>query len=156
MIVSSYPDAKPRIPARSQVIPSELVPERAGTVVFFGNQTRHGDWLLPRLFRVVSALGSVTIDLTRVRVGPGTSRIEVRAVFGNIEIIVPPELRVECDGSAVFGNFELDMKTQPSLSPDAPLISIGGTALMANVEVTVVDPNAPGWFEKLAARFKKQ
>jgi hypothetical protein len=155
MIVTSPQDVKPSIAPRSLVIPSELVPDRAGTVVFFGNQTRHGDWLLPRLFRVVSIIGSVRIDLTRARVGPGTSRIEVRAVFGNIEIIVPPELRVECDGTALFGNFELEMKAQPALSPDAPLISIGGTASMANVEVTVVDPNAPGWFEKLAAKFKK-
>jgi cell wall-active antibiotic response 4TMS protein YvqF len=152
--MTSHLTAKPVIPS-SVVIPSELVPDRAGTVSFLSNQTRHGDWLLPRLFRVVACVGSVTIDLTRARVGPGSSRIEVRAIFGNVEIIVPPELRVECDGSGILANFELHMKAQPALSPDAPLISIGGTAFMANVEVTVVDPNAPGWLEKLASRFRK-
>src|SRR5919204_6908156 len=64
---------------RAHLIPSDLVPERAGVVAFLGNQTRGGDWMLPRLFRAVAALGSVTIDLTRVRVGPGTSHIEVRS-----------------------------------------------------------------------------
>jgi hypothetical protein len=144
------------VPARSQVIPAEFVPERAGTVAFLGSQNRQGDWLLPRLFRVVSVLGNVEIDLTQARVGPGTSRIEIRAVFGNVEIIVPPELRVECDGSGVFANFEANTKAQSrlALSPDAPLISIGGTAFMANVEVKVVDPNAPDWLERLKARLK--
>jgi hypothetical protein len=131
------------------------VPERGGAVALLGNQTRHGEWLLPRLFRVVAALGNQTIDLTRARVGPGTSRIEIRAILGNVEITVPPELRVECDGSGLLGSFELDNKVQSALPSDAPLISIGGTAFLANVEINVVDPNAPGWFDKLAARFRK-
>ena len=144
-----------RAPARSLIIPSEFVPERAGTVCFFGNQSRKGDWLLPRLFRVVSFMGSVQIDLTRARVGAGTSRIEIRAVLGNVEIFVPPELRVECTGSAIFGNFETVTKVQPAFLPDAPLISIDGTSFMANIEVKVVDPNAPDWLERLTARLRK-
>lgn len=137
------------------VIPPEFVPDRAGTVGFLGSQTRTGDWLLPRLFRVVSCLGNVVIDLTRARVGPGTSRIEVRAFLGNVEIIVPPELRVECDGSAILANFEADTKAQPPLPPDAPLISVTGFAFFANVEVKVVDPDAPDWLDRLTSRLKK-
>ena len=68
---------------------------------------------------------------------------------------MPPELRVECDGTGILGNFEADTKAQPPLPPDAPLISVGGTCFMANVEVKVVDPNAPDWIERLAARLKK-
>ena len=156
-IVNSDSGARPaaKTSPRSLIIPPELVPERAGTVGFLGNQTRRGDWLLPRVLRVVSFLGSVEIDLTRARVGPGTSRIEVRALLGHVEIIVPPELRVECDGSAVLANFEADTKAQHALPPDAPLISIGGMSFLANVEVKVVDPNAPHWLDKLAARLKR-
>lgn len=136
----------------SHVIPAEHVPESAGTVTFFGNQERKGDWLLPRLFRAVAFMGSVTIDLTRARVGPGTSRIELRAVLGNIEIHVPPELRVESDVATIMGNFETTAKVESVTDPNAPLISIRGTAFMANIEVKVIDPNAPGWFERLAAK----
>lgn len=152
--MSSDSPAKSSTSAGALIIPAEFVPERAGTVSFLGNQTRQGDWLLPRLFRVVAFMGSVVIDLTRARVGPGTSRIEVRAIMGNVEIIVPPELRVVCDGSAILGNFEADTKAPPMLTRDAPLISIGGSAFMANIEVKVVDPNAPDWLERLAARLK--
>lgn len=153
--MSIHSDLKPRSPPTSVVIPSELVPGRAGTVSFVGSQVRKGDWMLPRELRVVCVLGNVLLDLTRARVGPGRSRIEVRVVFGNVEIIVPPELRVECDGSAILANFEADTKTQPTLSSDAPLISIGGTALAGNVEVKIVDPNAPSWIDRLTARFTR-
>jgi predicted membrane protein len=142
-------------PAQLPTVPPELVPERAGTVGFFGSQSRKGDWLLPRLFRAVSVLGNVELDLTRARVGPGTSRIEVMAVFGNVEVTVPPGFRVECDVSGMFNNSEVDARNQGPLSPDAPTISIGGTAFFANVEVKVVDPNAPGWIERLTARLSR-
>jgi hypothetical protein len=152
--VNRESDASRLTPPRSLIIPPELVPDQAGTVSFLGSQTRQGDWLLPRLFRVVSAVGNVKIDLTRARVGAGTSRIEVRAVFGNVEIIVPPHLRVECDGTGILSNFELDTRAQLPLSPDAPLISIGGTAFLGNVEIKVVDPDAPDWLDRLTSRLK--
>ena len=142
----------PQRTSASHVIPAEHVPESAGTVSFFGNQERKGDWLLPRLFRAVAFMGSVTIDLTRARMGPGTSEIELRAVLGNIEIHVPPELRVESDVAAIMGNFETDTKVETVTDPSAPLIRIHGTAFMANVEVKVIDPNAPGWLQRLAAK----
>ena len=153
---ASPPDSIPAAPAtHANLIPAAYVPERAGVVSFFSNQVRQGDWMLPRLFRKVSVLGNVEIDLTHARVGPGTSRIEVRAVFANIEITVPPWMRVECDGSGIAANFEVDTKLQPAPEVDAPLISVGGVAMFGNVEVKVVDPNAPGWIDRIAARFRR-
>ncbi len=139
--------------ARSLVIPSEFVPDHAGTVGVLSSQVRRGDWIMPRELRVVAVMGNVEIDLTRARVGPGTSRIEVRCVFGNVEITVPPWLRVESDGTGFLGNFEVNTKGQALHDPDAPIISISGTAFLGNCEVKVVDPNAPDWMDRLAARF---
>ena len=155
--MTSPPHAIPAAPAPPSrhplVVPAEYVPEHAGTVSFFSSQERKGEWLLPRVFRVVSVLGNVEIDLTRARVAAGTSRIEIRALFGNVEVTIPPGMRVECDGSGIAANFEVDAQVQPPPGSDAPLISIGGTALFANVEIKVVDPDKPGWMERIAARF---
>jgi len=134
------------------IIPVELVPERAGVVGFLGSQQRAGDWLLPRQLRAVAALGNVVLDLTRARVGPGTSHIDVRAIFGNIEIIVPPTVRIECRGGAFMGNFEQKSKVVSAPTYDAPTIIIDGVAFLGNVEVKVVDPNAPGFVDRLLAR----
>jgi hypothetical protein len=130
----------------------ELVPERAGVVGFLGSQQRAGDWLLPRELRAVAAMGNVVIDLTRARVGPGTSHVEVRSIFGNVEIIVPPHIRVDCKVSAVLGSVECKSKAPVVLAPDAPTIVVDGIAFLGNVEVRIVDPNAPGFVDRLLAR----
>jgi hypothetical protein len=138
--------------SRAFIIPSEMVPPTAGVVGFLGSQSRGGDWLLPRLFRAVCALGNVKIDLTRARVGAGTSVIDARSFLGNIEILVPPHLRVECRGSGVLGNFEHSGSSVAVPPADAPLIIIDGTAFFGNVEVKVVDPDAPGFVGRLMAK----
>jgi hypothetical protein len=45
----------------------------------------------------------------------------------------------------------------PSPQPEQPRLQrrFGGTSFLANIEVKVVDPNAPDWLERLAARLKK-
>ncbi|MGH7678529.1 MAG: LiaF domain-containing protein [Gemmatimonadaceae bacterium] len=154
--VNPDPKLSSKTPPRSSVIPSEFVPEKAGTVAFFSSQNRQGEWLLPRLFRVVSVIGNVEIDLTRARVGSGVSRIEVLAIFGNVEIKVPPEMRVECDGAGIAANFESDTRAQQLLSPDAPVISVGGTAYFANVEIKVIDPNEPTFLERITSSFRRE
>jgi hypothetical protein len=134
------------------IVPVELIPERAGVVGFFGGQQRAGDWLMPRQLRVVAAIGNVMLDLTRARVGPGTSHMDVRAIFGSIEIIVPPNVRIECRGGAFMGNFEQKSKVPSTPTFDAPTIVVDGVAFMGNVRIRVVDPNAPGFVDRLLSR----
>jgi hypothetical protein len=138
---------------RPTVVAPELVPERRGSVSFLSNVTRSGDWELPRLFRAAAFLGNIELDLTRARVGPGTSHIEIASFFGNVTVIVPPELRIECEVDPFGGSCEVKRSTQGTTSPDAPLVRITGTVVLASVEVKVVDPNAPGWVDRLRARW---
>ena len=135
------------------IVAADQVPDRRGTVSFLSNVIRNGDWTLPRLFRAVAVLGNLELDLTRARIGAGTSEIELKSILGNISIVVPHDLRVECEGEALAGNFDISREASSSMSPDAPLVRITGTALLGSVSITVIDPNAPGWFEKLRARF---
>jgi predicted membrane protein len=97
----------------------------------------------------VAVAGNVEIDLTRVHVGAGTSLIEVKAIMGAVTIVVPPWLRVQCDGNSIVGGFEITRKAESTTAPDAPLIRVTGTAFMGAVDVRVVDPNARGWLDRL-------
>jgi hypothetical protein len=134
------------------VIPAELIPERRGALAILSTTNREGDWILPRLFRVVAFMGNMELDLTSVRMGPGESHIEIRCIFGNVEITVPPDIRVEVDGHAFIGSFEVSQSAATATSPDTPLLRITGSAVMGAVTINVVDPNAPGWLEKIRAR----
>jgi len=135
------------------VVADEPVPDRRGTVAFLSHVKRDGDWTLPRLFHAFALWGSAEVDLTRAQIGAGTSHIEINCIMGNVTVLVPPELRIECDVDPVIGSFEVLREAEDRRLPDAPLVRITGTAFMGSVEVKVIDPNAPSWFEKLRARW---
>jgi hypothetical protein len=131
------------VPAHPFVIPAEFVPERRGAVVFLSTSNREGDWILPRLFRVVACMGNIELDLTSAKLAPGESHIEIRCFFGNVEITVPSEIRLEVDGHPFMGSFELSRSAPTTQSPDAPRLHISGSVFMGAVSIKVVDPNAP-------------
>ena len=135
------------------VVADELVPQRRGTVAFLSHVKRAGDWTLPRLFRTFALWGNAEVDLTRAQIGAGTSHIEIKCIMANVTVFVPPDLRIECDVDPVMGSVEVVREVQGVSSADAPLVRITGTALMGAVEVKVIDPNAPGWLERLRARW---
>lgn len=141
-----YDDLAPRAP---RIVPASVVPERSGIAACFSKSVREGDWLLPRGFRAVALMGSVRLDLTRSVVAEGVSEIEIMCVMGSVEIIVPHQLRVECDGDPTVGSFEITHDSGSAPAADAPLLRIRGRAFMGSVDVKVVDPNAPGWFQRL-------
>lgn len=141
-----YDDLTPRVP---RIVPASVVPERSGIAACFSKSARDGDWLLPRAFRAVALVGSVRLDLTRAVVAEGTTEIEIVCVMGSVEIIVPHQLRVECDGDPTAGRFEITHDSGGMPAADAPLLRITGRSFMGSVGVKVVDPNAPGWFQRL-------
>jgi hypothetical protein len=135
------------VPAGPQIspllIPAEAVPEHGGAVGILSHAERGGDWVLPRSFRVMTFMGRVDLDLTRVRIGPGRSEIEAIAIMGEVRILVPHNLRVECAGDSILGEFRMKRHVQSVPSPDAPLVWIRGDAVLGAVKVKVVDPNEP-------------
>jgi hypothetical protein len=124
------------------LMPPDAVPDRQGVSVWMSEKEKDGDWTLPRLFRALVVMGNMTIDLSQVRIAPGTSEIEIRAIMAEVKIIVPHNLRVECDGEPIIGEFKLKRIATSTPVPDAPLVRVTGTSVLASVTVRVVDPNA--------------
>jgi len=155
VLVNSTPSVSPLVPASERspvVIAEDLVPERRGAVAFLSSMNRDGDWVLPRAFRVVAFMGNVELDLTNVRLGAGESHIEVRCIFGNVEITVPPGIRIQVEGDPLLGVFEVSRSAPSTTAPEAPLLRITGSSHFGVVTVKVVDPNAPGWLERIRAK----
>lgn len=137
------------------IVPAELVPPIRGATAFLSSQVRSGDWILPRLFRGVSVWGDLKIDLTLARFGAGISQIELVVVMGNVTILVPPDVRVDCEGDAVLGSFETQGGRWTTAGFDAPTIRVSGTAYMGSVEIKIVNPNAPSWLKTLRNRWSE-
>lgn len=135
------------------IVRVESVPERRGVFAFLSNIEREGRWTLPRLFRALAIAGGVELDLTSVELG-AYSEIEIRCFLGNVEVKVPAGVRLEVEGDATIGNFEVHRQTPSTDSPDAPLVRIRAAVLLGNIEVTVVDPNATTMLQRIKARWK--
>ena len=61
------------------------------------------------------------------------------ACCGGIEVIVPPDLRVECSGSGILGAFDWEAVIPPD-DPEGPLLRVSGLAVMGGITVSVRRP----------------
>lgn len=120
----------------------EPLPRRHVTRAVFSSIERRGAWDVPRELHARAVFGSALLDLREARLAPGVSEIFVKAVFGNIEILVPPQLAVQCDGSAIFASFEHKAGGAAVLDPERPLLKISGRAVFGSIEIKVRPPQA--------------
>ena len=100
-----------------------------------GNVERRGRFQVPNGYRVTSVLGNIELDLRDVAFPDGVTQIHVRAVLGNIEIIVPPQLPVECEGSGILASFAELNRVPAEGGATGPLLRIVGSAVLGNVEI---------------------
>jgi hypothetical protein len=125
----------------NQLVPDHR-PTTAGVVSFLSSNERQGRWELPRRFRALAVLGSVELDLREAEVGIGLSVIEAVTVMGNIEIAVPPDITVECEGDSFMGTFALKYeRASPSLANRDRVVRVTGTAYAGSVTITVKGPD---------------
>jgi len=115
-----------------------------GVVSFLSSTERQGPWELPRRFRALAVLGNVELDLRSAEIGYGLSVIEAVAVFGNVEITVPPEIAVECDGDSFMGTFTLkyERRASPGMANRERIVQVTGSAYAGAVTVSVKGPDA--------------
>jgi len=126
----------------------QLVPAQrssAGVVSFLSSHERDGHWEVPRRFRALAVMGNVELDLRAAEIGYGVSVIEVVAVLGNIELTIPPEIAIECDGDSLLGTFTVkyEGRASPSQASRDRVIRVTGTAYVGAVTVKVKGPDEP-------------
>lgn len=94
---------------------------------------RRGEWLPAKKNRVLSLLGSVRLDFTKVVLPAGVTEIDFFCVMGNLDVVVPEGIKVDISGLPVMGS--VDNRIKDPLERDCPVLKIRGLALMGNVDV---------------------
>jgi predicted membrane protein len=69
--------------------------------------------------KITSVFGGSKIDLTKCRLAPGTSYLEITCVFGGTEIIVPEEWTVVLNVTPVLGGFSDERKFSQGRASDS-------------------------------------
>ena len=76
--------------------------------------------------------GGISVDLREAELAPG-ARLSLRTLFGGIAIDTPPSWRIESNVKAVAGG--ADTRTQAQDDPDAPLLTVEGTAILGGIAI---------------------
>jgi hypothetical protein len=114
----------------------ENIRESQLLVGIMGGTERTGAWTPARKTRIIAFMGGASLDFREAYLPAGVTEIEIFAMMGGAEIIVPPHVRVDSSGIAIMGGFELAPGSDPHPPPDAPVIRVGGFALMGGGEIS--------------------
>ena len=96
-------------------------------------------------------MGGVELDLRNARFAPGVTEIEVFALMGGVDVIVPHGVRVEAIGFAIMGGFDANAGDATAGDPDQPVIRLSGFAVMGGVSARHKEPST-----KKLAKFEKR
>ena len=111
-----------------------LAPATTRMRALLGNVERRGGWVVPARLEIKVTFGNVELDFREARFTAAVTDLEASVLFGNLEVIVPPQLAVDCEGSSVLGNVE-NHGSGAVGDPDRPLLRIRGRAVLGNIEV---------------------
>lgn len=119
--------------------------EAGDTVRTFGLMSGNDHKIVSQSFRggsVDAMMAGVTLDLRSAGLSEGKAAIELFAMWGGIEIVVPQGWRIQAEVTPIMGGFE-DSTIQPS-DPDAPTLVLRGFVVMGGVEVSHTSDDRPG------------
>lgn len=116
---------------------TDYVSERQVVAALMGGAERKGVWTPPQELWVVAVMGGAELDFRQARFGPGVTEVNCFVLMGGVEIVVPPGVQVELNGLAIMGGFGQTGSAAPETDRDAPVLRIGGFAMMGGVDVQV-------------------
>lgn len=130
------------LPARAtdQSVAPRTEPAPAGKrrqmiVAIFGGTSRKGQWHVEPKMAAVTIMGGATFDFRDVQLPQREITLNCTTVFGGVEVIVPPEMRVIDSGIALFGGRDTGPGSAESSDPNAPVLRLTGLTLFGGLGV---------------------
>lgn len=132
---------------------AEHRPKSRNVIAIVSGATRSGQWRVPEKLRVTAVMGGVELDFREAAFSPGLTTVSIFAAMGGVEIIVPPGLAVDCDGTAILGGFDSMDRAPVIPDPEAPLLRIKGTVVLGGFEIST---RLPGESSRDARRRRRR
>jgi len=86
--------------------------------------------------QISTMFGGAEIDLRNAGISGGSAVIEANAMFGGIEIRIPPNWSAVVQGIGIFGGFnDGTLQPDPASNPNPPRLFVKGSAVFGGVEV---------------------
>ncbi|SOD02066.1 Cell wall-active antibiotics response 4TMS YvqF [bacterium JGI 053] len=136
-LVADLPTEAPGSSTGVAVARPDMVSERQVILAVMGGAERKGAWTPPQHLHVVTVMGGAHLDFREARFSPGVTDVTCFVLMGGVEIIVPPGVHVELNGFALMGGFGQHGGRELPSDPNAPVLRIGGVAVMGGVDLQV-------------------
>ncbi|WP_285758254.1 DUF1707 SHOCT-like domain-containing protein [Nocardiopsis ansamitocini] len=128
----------------SPVLDSELAASSIGSeniTAVFGAAERKGRWLVEPRTNVSAMFGGIELDLREAILAQHEVTIQCAVVFGGLEIIVPPGVRVVNEASAIFGGMDIKDKDSGG-DAGSPVVRVTGLLVFGGIDVRTQAPGA--------------
>ncbi|MGW0517910.1 DUF1707 SHOCT-like domain-containing protein [Crossiella sp. NPDC003009] len=133
-----------------------VVPATEGAVKvsissIFDDVRRSGRFTLRSGTKVSAVFGDAKVDLRQAVISEPVVELTVFSCFGDVVVTVPKGVRVEVDGSVVFGSERVELSAEPPL-PGSPLIRLHARSIFGDVKVRDQHwtERVKGWLDRLA------
>ncbi len=104
-------------------------------IAIFGGASRKGKWNVEPKMAAVTIFGGASFDFRDVQLPQQEIALHCTSVFGGVDIVVPPEMRVIDSGIALFGGRDTDSGSAESGDPHAPVLRLTGLTLFSGLSV---------------------
>ena len=145
-------DAAPPAPLYAVAPGGRPDPAEKRHLVVMSNVRKKGGWTPARHNKVMCVMGNAKFDLREALILNGETHFELMVVMGEVELIVPPGLRVECDGFALMGEFD-DAHSENLAPPNASVIRVTGSVVLGSARIKTRLPGESAleaWRRRLA------
>ena len=99
---------------------------------------------------VLTWYGGGTVDLRDATLDPSGATLELRTLFGGLQLVVPPSWRIEQDVTAVFGGIG-DVRGFEPDAADGPVLRITGWCVFGGVGIVSEAAGSGATFEPTGA-----
>lgn len=127
-------EVMPRVPLYGVVPAGVADPTEKRHLVVMSSVRKRGQWTPARHNKVTCVMGNAKFDLREAQLLPGETHFELGVLMGEVELIVPPGLRVEADGFAFMGEFD-DAHSSDLAQANAPVIRVTGSVVMGAARI---------------------
>lgn len=128
----------PDLPVRNEVpsapVPPPVPEARQRIVAVMGAANRKGRWQVEAELSAVAVLGAVELDLYDAELTADVTTVRAFVLMGAVEILVPPGVPVQVDGSVLMGALE-DSTEHRRGRGRTPMVRVVGQGLMGAIEV---------------------
>ena len=146
-------DSATRAPGTVNAAALATWPARKRLTAILGGLERRGAWICPRFVSVTALMGGAEVDLREAELAPGVTEMNIVAIMGGVDLVVPPWLSVEVDATAILGGFEEMHRAPTTPEPGRRILRITGIALMGGVSI---ETRLPGESRRDAKRRTKR